>query len=246
MEIGIDDRIGAVIVDQSADDPDGGELTTDWSAFYNKTNVSLSNFEKSTSPAFELWFGMPVTSESKKDYKYEGDVYDTLKQSLWGMDTGVNLGWTFEIDTKGLWGERPIYLTPLVGYNWRFFRFVRSDSESGIYDNDFDYGLHYIDVGGLINVGVCDKLDVYFKPMFGIGVYSTYYQNGMGTVTDSGDSWYADLDLGLNYKLTEHFTLNISAFYDFLTMDGGVKSGNNFFDTDMHTVGGKIGLTYNF
>jgi len=245
VEVGVDDKIGAVIMNQDGE-ANGTNRSTNWSAFYNKTTVFVDHFEKE-GPAGEIWFGMPVTSTSRRDYKEDGDVFAKVDTMFWGFDTGVDVGWTFAVDTKGLFGEHMIYMTPLVGYSFRFYRFSQSDSDSGDSSTtDYDYYLNFVDVGGRVSTNISEKTELFFKPMFGIGVHSVYDNEDSGSITANGDSWFANLDLGVNYKITENFIFGISVNYDYLGLDGGQKGDFLFLDGSMHTIGGKVALTYKF
>ena len=244
-EISFDNTIGGAIYEES-DNSTGTEIKSSWSSFVYKGNVVGSKYDNKYVQG-EIFYGMSVAPTSTETWNINGTEYQTNDMSFWGIDTGVLLGWAFPIEIPE---KMDIALTPLVGYQYKFTRFTRSNfvvlrKITITATVDEDYNIHSLDLGARVNFKINDKFNVFVKPIFGIVLYNSANNSVAGTIKGDGGFLF-NLDAGLNYAITKNFVVE-GAFRMELQRLNGATSGSILWpDNSLDNYGGTITVRYKF
>jgi len=249
-EVSVDDFMGYVnyIEDETVN---GVNLKSDWGAFYNKTTIFLKDYDNENFEG-EARYGMSVTSTDQEKWHINDIEYQTNDLSFWGVDTGFALGWAIPIKSRdpGIMELLDITIVPLVGYNWRYLRFTRTNfnimNTITIAETvDEYYNLHSIDVGCRLNVNVDEKFDIYLKPVFGILVYDSVNNSALGTVVGDG-GFQANIETGISYPIMENLSLDVAFRTELQHLNGGKKGAVIWPDNTLNVFGGNVSVKYKF
>lgn len=224
-----------------------GTVDSDWSAFYSKTTLSAGDYDNEEIEG-DVHFGMSVSATATETWDIGGVEYQTNDMSLWGMDTGGDIGWAFSTDVGG--EDTKVVITPLLGYRWKFIRFTRENftilKTITIRETiDEDYNLHFLDLGGRVSAEFGDKFEIFAKPIFGIGLYNGADNSALGTVDGDGGFLF-NLDTGVNYLAAENLVIALAFSCEIQRLTGGEEGNVIWPDNSLDTYGGTIGVKYRF
>lgn len=240
-EVAFDSFIGGASYEENE-----GVVDSDWSAFYNKNTVSLGDYDNEEIEG-DVHFGMSVSATATETWNISGTEFQTNDMSFWGMDTGADIGWAFSTD---MGDDAKITLTPLLGYRWKFIRFTRENftilNTITIRETiDEDYNLHFLDLGGRVGAEFGDQVEIFAKPIFGIGLYNGADNSELGTIDGDGGFLF-NLDTGINYLASEDLVVALAFSCEIQRLTGG-ESGNIIWpDNSLVAYGATIGVKYRF
>jgi len=226
-EVSIDDSMGVALYSEN-DSIAGSDIKGDWKAFYNKTTISVSNYDGEGIEG-EVRYGMFLTPKAEETWDINSVRYQTNDMSFWGIDTGFDIGWGFSFEGVSDFAENniDITLTPLVGYRWKFFRFSRTNFNvlniiTSTETVDEDYNIHCLDLGGRIGIDLGEKWEVFAKPIFGLVLYDSAKNSSLGTIKGDGGFLF-NMDTGVNYKISENLVLGVMFTTEIQRLQGGTK-----------------------
>ncbi|MFH1995868.1 MAG: hypothetical protein ABIJ27_02590 [Candidatus Omnitrophota bacterium] len=244
LEITVDDFMGVAIYEEKESFL-GVALKSDWKGFYNEgtlraTDYNIKGFEG------ELFFGVPTTAVSKEEWHISGAKYQTNDMSLWGINTGVMVGWAFPLSVSK---DAKVAVTPLFGYRWRFLRFTRNNfnilNMVTIAETvDEDFNIHSLETGGKLSFFFKDY-ELFVRPMFGFVLYNAATNSALGTVKGDG-GYLLFLDGGINFNISENFIIGFEAKAELQRLEGGTKDNVIWPDNSFDVYGGKIKFIYRF
>lgn len=244
-EISVDDTLGGAVYKEE-DSSAGFDLDSDWKAFYNKTTLYLADYDNKNIEG-EARFGFAATAAGEETWDINTSEYQTNDMSFWGTELGFALGWAFQ---GVVMDDVDMTFTPLLGYKWKFIRFTRSNFNIlniiTIRETiDEDFNVHSIDFGFKLNGEFRKKFELYIKPIFGLAFYNSAYNSVLGTVEGDG-GYLLDIDVGMNYVFTEHFSLGAMFRTEFQWLEGGSEGNIIWPDNTLEIFGGTIKATYKF
>jgi len=249
-EVSVDDFMGYVSYEED-ETVDSTNVRSDWGAFYNKTTLFLKDYDNENIEG-EVRYGMSVTSKDEEKWYINDIEYQTNDLSFWGVDTGFALGWAIPIDSKdpGIMEMLDITIVPLVGYNWRYLRFTRTNfnvmNTLTIAETvDEYYNLHSVDLGCRLNINVNEKFDIYVKPMFGVLVYNSAHNSALGNIVGDG-GFQVNIETGISYPIMENLSLDVAFRTELQRLNGGQKNSVIWPDNALDVFGGNVSVKYKF
>ena len=240
-EIDIDNKLGAATYGEKY-----SNLDSEWNAFYYEGLVAVGHYP-SEGLIGGVDFGIGMTPSADEEWDLSNIKIQTNDLKFWQLENNAEIGYVlpFFVD------KAPI--APIIGYGWSFTRFERTNfnildlliSSETIRE---DVWVHHLDMGFRITFLTHRKdMRVHARAIYGLVLYSSAYNNGYDT-TIEGDfgSFLVKGDLGVDYDITEHLTLNFSGFVGIQHLEGGTSGMIVWPENDLNTYGGKIGVTYKF
>ncbi|MDD4957028.1 MAG: hypothetical protein PHH49_06470 [Candidatus Omnitrophica bacterium] len=235
---------------KESEDLSGTQLDSNWSAYLNRTGLALKEYDHESWEG-EMRVGFSFTSEDSETWDVGGARYQTNDMKYWALDSGFLLGWAVPLD-MGSSSEPNMYLTPLIGYNYKFMRFTRTNfnilNTITITDTvDEDFYIHALELGGKFDFMVNEKLALFVKPIWGIVLYDYAHNSIGGGIEGKEGSYYINLDTGVEYSIDENWVVGLLFRAEWQRLKGGNRDNEVFWpDNSLDAYGGEVNVAYRF
>lgn len=240
-EFSLDDYVGSARYKEKE-----GTVKSDWSAFYNRTTLSLGDYDNEKIEG-DVRLGVSITATATETWNVSDVEYQTNDMSFLGVDMAGDIGWAFSTD---MGKNAKAALTPLLGYKCKLIRFTRNNfvilnTITMRETIDEGYNLHFLDLGGRASAEFGDKVEIFAKPIFGIGLYNSAHNSSLGTVKGGGGFLF-NLDTGINYLATKDLVVGVAFTCEIQRLTGGGSGDVIWPDNSLDTYGGTVSLKYRF